>query len=240
MTFPAIAIVVEGLLFRENLRQHFKQGMIIFVIVALPFVIQFLLLGALHQPQTPADHEGTISRLHSYYEKAGLTLPEVVLTQCRVWFSYLFAIVAPFVQNTQLIKPEIISRSLWNPPATAAAALGILGLVGAAVGLSKKHPVGALGILFVLVTLLPESLLIPQYLFCGYRAILPMAGVLMVAADALAALRSRPDKWARQLAILVPILLVVCLSAFTFSQAKRWNAFSFWQDAYASSAGILP
>jgi tetratricopeptide (TPR) repeat protein len=111
--------------------------------------------------------------------------------------------------------------------------LGILGLAGAAVGLSKKRPLASLGILFFFVTIAPESLLIPQYLFCGYRAVLPMAGVLMVAADGLAALLTRQEKRVTQLAFLMPLLLIVCLSTTTFSQAKKWNPLSVWTDAYA-------
>lgn len=233
MSLPVVAIVSEWILFRKNLRHQIRQSLTIVLIVAVPFLIHFLLVHALQQPDTPPDHEGILNRLHAYYDKVEITFPEIVLTESRVWFSYLLGIVAPFAQATQLLRSETISRSLSNPPLTAVAALGIAALVGTALAMTKKRPLSALGILFFLITLAPESLLIPQYLFCGYRAILPMAGVLMVFADVLVAMLSSPRKRLRQLAVAMPLLLVAGFSIVTFSQAKRWNPFSFWQEAYA-------
>jgi protein O-mannosyl-transferase len=233
LSFPAIAMIVEWVLFRGSIRDHMKHSITIVLVVAVPFVIQSILQLALQRPETPGDLAGTLARLQSYQEQAGLTFLEIVLTQCRVWFSHVSTITVPFVQGTPLLRAEIVSRSLWEPPATMAAALGLVALAGAAVGLSRTRPMSALGIVFFMVALLPESLLIPQYLFCGYRAILPMAGVLMIAADGLATLLTMRHKRAQLLAVAAPLLAVLCLSLTTFSQAKRWNPFSFWQDEYA-------
>jgi protein O-mannosyl-transferase len=232
-TFPLVALLTEMVLFRQNLRQLGRRALVIAALTVPPLIVTFVLTYAFSGLETSADQRGIVERVFLFYGKAGLEPGEVFLSECRIFFSYLFTIVAPFSEQLQLLKAEIISRSLVNPPVTLAAVAGVVGLVGTAIGLWARRPLVALGILFFIVSLLPESFLIPQYLFFGHRPVLPMVGVLMVAVDALATLWARPEKWARQLAVVAPVLLVACLSATTFSQAKRWNPFSFWQDAYA-------
>ncbi len=233
MSFPVTAIVAEWVLFRGNVRQHLRQAIPIALIVALPFLFSFCLLSALHQPQTPRDHDGYRQPFACILSKGGADfsegtvdrVPRVVLLSLHDHCSLRLQRTAAQSRSHLTIPVEPSGNRCRGPWHRLSC--------GSRSAAFKETPVGSLGILFFLITLLPESLMIPQYLFCGYRAILPMAGVLMVLADALATLRARPEKSARQLAVFVPVVLIVCLGAFTFSQAKRWNPFSFWKDAYA-------
>ena len=232
-TFPLVALLTEIILFRQDTRQLFRHALAIAGITGPPLFATFILTYVLASPQTAVDQRGIVERVIFFYGKAGIEPLEVLLTECRVLFSYLFVIVAPFFRQLQLLKAEIVSRSLLSPPVTLAAVAGVVGLVAAAVACLRRKPLICLGILFFLVSLVPESFLIPQYLFFGHRPILPMIGVLMVLADVLATMLTRPGYWARQLAVLAPLLVVACLSFTTFSQAGKWNPFLFWQDAYA-------
>ncbi|MEW6349007.1 MAG: tetratricopeptide repeat protein [Thermodesulfobacteriota bacterium] len=107
------------------------------------------------------------------------------------------------------------------------------------------HPVPAFGILFFFVTLLPESTLIPQYLFFGYRAILPMVGLLLVVGWGLDRMHQRLGPSAGRLAL--PAVMATALLVFgttTLFQTKRWSPPDFWADEYANlpelSARIEP
>jgi tetratricopeptide (TPR) repeat protein len=167
-----------------------------------------------------------------YYQLAGITFAEVVLTQCRVAFWYLYTILVPWSTGVDLLYPCVISKSLLSPPATAAGLAGVIILVILGLKLMRKHPVPAFGIFFFLIVLAPESLLIPQYLFCGYRAVLPMAGVLFVLAAVVAqGMTARAGKWRPMVATVLGVF-IVCLAAMTFVQARSWSPLRVWKHAY--------
>lgn len=56
-------------------------------------------------------------------------------------------------------------------------------LLTVAIYLLRKRPLSGFGLLFFLVNISPEYLLVPQYAFFGYRASLPMPGLLLIVAD---------------------------------------------------------
>ena len=135
--------------------------------LAIPVCIAYLLIiHGLHGPQS--DHaEGIVSRLLSHYGGVGPSWAQVALTESRVFFSYLGMIVFPFVWPVHLIEPMTYSLSLFDPPITALTFLGALGLVATGIALFRKQPLWSFGILFFFITLIPESFLVPQYLYFG-------------------------------------------------------------------------
>jgi protein O-mannosyl-transferase len=236
VTVPVVLLMAELILFRQNFRQLFRTAVII-GLVALPLAAIYATLTAnLYGPESV--HETRIvRRLLEYYSDGGLTPVQVVLTECRVFFSYLRAIVAPFPDGLHLVKAEIISRSLLPPPSTLPAVAGMIGLIGAGIGLCRKKPLASFGILFFVITLAPESLLIPQFLFFGYRPILPMAGFLLVVAQALAELtklnqRLLHEKLPALAAGTGVLALFISFGAVTWYQAKNWNPGQFWERAF--------
>jgi tetratricopeptide (TPR) repeat protein len=94
----------------------------------------------------------------------------------------------------------------------------------------------AFGILFFLVVLVPECLLIPLYLFFGYRAIIPMGGVFLVLGGAFLGLiqflkatpRSKVFGAVTAALVVVP---VIALGATTWSISRHWSPLSFWKTA---------
>ncbi len=196
-----------------------------------PLVVSLWVAHAFHDPES-AYPQGVVSRLVQYYRSAAITPVEVALTECRLVFWYLLTIVAPFRSGVEIITPCVVSRSLWSPPITVAGVAGVGVLMTLGVALARSHPLPSFGILFFLITLAPESLLIPQYLFCGYRAILPMAGVLLVCGAVVLGFFSRSRIRGARLATLgIFVGITVGLAMMTVTEAEQWNPLLIWKKA---------
>lgn len=232
-TIPVVFGLAEVTLFRQNFRDLLKRALVV-ALITLPPVFAYILVTRYFHGSAGANTWEIVSRLSDYYKFSGQTFLQVALTESRILFSYLFMILAPFYFTPEFMRAETVSASLFNPPVTLAACAGVFALIGIGLGLLRKMPLIAFGILFYIVVLIPESLLIPQYLFFGYRAILPMAGVLLViGAGTLALLNwgraNLPVRAFRPAVALVSILPVLCVGAVTFSLAKNWSALQFWK-----------
>jgi protein O-mannosyl-transferase len=240
VTIPVVLGLTEVTLFRQNLRDLVKRALLVALITLPPIIAYIFVTRYLYGPSGENSWE-IFSRIAGYYKYSGQTPLQVVLTESRVLFSYLFMGLAPFFFTPEFIRAEIVSTSLLNPPVTLLACAGVITLVGVGIGLLRKKPLISFGILFYVVVLIPECLLIPQYLFFGYRAILPMAGVLLViGAGTLALLNwGRANLSARAFrptVALASIFPLICVSVTTFSQARNWSALEFWR----SPASQLP
>lgn len=236
-TVPAVLLLTEFTILGQTIRQSVRRILIIAAII-LPSVIGYLMVtSTLHSPESELV-QGVGARLLDHYKYGGVSIAEVIMTQCRIFFSYVFMMLFPFVRDVEFMRAEIISRSLLDPPVTLAALCGVVALVAGAVLLVRRSPLISFGILFMFVSVLPESLLIPQYLFFGYRAVLPMAGLLLIigvgmlyAAEWVRDRISPPAfRTAATAALLVPL---VVFASVTTLRASRWNHVSFWQDLAA-------
>lgn len=229
-TFPALIILAELILFRQGLRELLKKALPIAAIVLPVAAIYLLATHYLHGSGSLLG-KGVFNRIVGHYTYVGTSPVDVALTEARVLFSYLGMILVP--HDLEFMRPEIISRSLLNPPSTLAACLGWVGLLGLSIALVRKKPLVSFGILFYIISLLPESLLIPQYLFFGYRAILPALGVLLILGEAMLALLAWSREGQRSKALRVSmataasVVLIVC-GALTYSQAGNWSPETFW------------
>jgi len=237
VTFPVVAAAAEIAIFRQGLREFVKRCLVIALIVLPAVVVSAVATLALHAAQSehPA---GILTRLAAYYREGGISVSEATMTACRELFLYLWMIVAPFAQTLTFIRAEAVSRSLWEPPATAFACAGIALLFAVALAIRRRFPLAAFGILFFLITPLPESLLIPQYLYFGYRAILPMAGVLIVlgwiAVEAVSRSGHALTRAVRPVLIAGIFAAIMAFGFQTLDQARRWGPLGFWQTAYST------
>lgn len=236
VTVPAILLLAEATLFRGNLKDLGRSVLRIGALVLLPLLLYFAVTNYLAGPESRELHH-VVKRLTGYYEYAGLSLAEVLLTESRVFFIYLTTILLPIPGTVTLIKAMNISGSLLSPPITVAACTGVAGLVGFGIYLIRRRPVTAFGILFFVISLIPESTLIPYYLFFGYRAILPMAGVFMILGEVmlrvLAARRAESGIAPSNIALGVfSGLALAGLLTVTHLQAVSWNPLTFWIQAY--------
>jgi tetratricopeptide (TPR) repeat protein len=241
ITLPVVMVLMELILYRQDFSHLLRRAGAICLIIAPSFVMYLVLTHALQSADTPSDMQGVFQRLFLYYRKANITPLEVALTQCRVMLVHLSTILAPGLQDLQLLRAETISRTLWNPPLTWAAVLALIGLLGTSAALCRRAPAASLGILFFFVALAPESFLIPQYLYCGYRGVLPMAGVMLVVAQAMMELFERIEKKAIKIgtcaACLVPLVWVGFVS---FWEAHKWDPLPVWKTAFENLPSYGP
>jgi tetratricopeptide (TPR) repeat protein len=236
LTLPIVLLLAEAILFRTSCKQLFNRAVAI-GLLTLPALIAYLLVAhALHKP-TSLEPQGIMNRLQQHYLQSGLSPVQVLMTECRVFFSYLFMMLVPFHDNVQLIRVETVSKTLWNPPSTLVACTGLIGLMAFGVAMVRKAPALAFGILFTTVVMTPELILSPQYLFFGHRAIMPMAGVLMLLGQVIL----HPISWSRHrmperavagLWATIAVAVVASIGVTTVAKAARWNPSDFWKDAY--------
>ncbi|MEW6532479.1 MAG: tetratricopeptide repeat protein [Thermodesulfobacteriota bacterium] len=234
-TLPALMVLAELTVFRQPIRPLLKRAGTI-GLVLLPSVVLYLgITRILYGMHSEVEH-GVFERLTLYYATGGLSIAEVVMTQCRIFFSYLSMMLFPFMGDVEFMRAEIISRSLLDPPETLLAVAGVVALAAAGFALIRRSPVVAFGILFMGSSLLPESMLIPQYLFFGYRAILPMGGLLLIAARGILpvaqwVVEKRVTARSIRYAAAVGVLIALAgLGWVTAERAGRWTHISFWQD----------
>jgi len=236
-TLPVVMILAELTLFRQGFRQIIRRAIIIATITAPVMLIYFLVTPLLHGTTT-VHPPGVLTRLLVYYRQSEWTPVQVAMTECRVLFRYLAMVAAPFVHGIQFIRAETISTSLWRPPVTLAACVGIIGLVGLGLAFVRRKPLCVFGVFFFFIAVAPESTLVPHYLFFGYRPILPMAGLLLILGAVILRLMqwggSRiPERAFKPVAALILIIPLVCLGATSVSSAGKWNPLQLWKDAYS-------
>lgn len=242
VALPAI-LLLAGIVFFRDTRKTVLVQAAVFSAVALICVGFLSFLERAHGNE--AFSPGIVNTMTRYYEESELTLGQALLTQSRVIFQYISGVLFPTQATVQLVAPQVMSRSLLNPPITAVAAMGALGLVTAGVALLRKRPLFAFGILFFIINLLPESLLVPQYQFFGYRAILPMLGLILAATDlALAAVEAAASRRGRGViasGVVGATLVLIAISGhLTREKADLWaEPTRFWADAVNRSSSDI-
>jgi tetratricopeptide (TPR) repeat protein len=231
-TLPLAMILMEVTLFRQSWKETCRKALTLGLFMVPAALLYLAITRFLHQPDSELV-QGIVPRLIDHYQQSGLQWWEVILTECRVFFSYVGMMLFPVPANMEFMRSEVISRSLLDPPVTGPAVAGVSALVATGVILIRRKPIIAFGILFMFLSLAPESLLIPQYLNFGYRAILPMAGLLLVLGYGLLAVIGRweareSSERLRTALVAAALIPVVSLAVLTAVQAKRWNYVSFW------------
>jgi tetratricopeptide (TPR) repeat protein len=166
-----------------------------------------------------------------------VALIDVVLTQCRVLFQYLSVTLVPLPEKVQLVAPQVLSRGILEPPITLPAVILTAALIACGIYLLKKRPLSGFGVLFYVLNLIPEALLVPQYAFFGYRAVLPMAGLCLVLTDcgiaALDAVRgSRMQRRVRLGLLGLTAAVVALMGTVSVERARIWSdEVRFWKEA---------
>ncbi len=121
-------------------------------------------------------------------------------------------------------------------PAAIAGVIGAVSFTGLGLYLLRRRPLAGFGILFFLINLLPEALLVPQYLFVVYRAMLPMVGILIAGADGLnfvlGEIRHSRLKTTLKAAFAIVLTFSVALMAWsTVLKARAWqDPIVLWND----------
>jgi protein O-mannosyl-transferase len=236
IAFPAILLLVELAFFNARLPDLLKRSAVGGSVV----LIAVLALSFAERPHgNMVNHGGIFGTIARYYVEGGLTLAQVAMGQCVVFFEYLKMVVLPLPSNVHLISGQIVPSSITDPPSTAAAVAGVVGLACfAGVYLLRRRPLVGFGLLFFIITLLPEALLVPQYLFFGYRVFVPIFGLLLIAADGILSLLDLPQNATGRLSVKVGLVstlavIVLLMSCATVSKEALWmDPVFFWKDVY--------
>ncbi len=232
VAMPFVMILAEIAFFRDTRRTIIARSAVILAVA----LISVAFLSFLESPHGLQESSGIVETLARYYRESRMTVAEVALTQCRVLFSYLGMILFPFPSSVRLFSPQIISKSLLDPAGTLPALVGTGVLVITSLYMLRRRPLTGFGLLFFLLNLLPESLLVPQYQFFGYRVVLPMAGLLLVVADLLMTLMERIRSSSRRVPVTVGLLVayaavIVFMVSTTVTKARLWtNPVAFWKE----------
>ncbi len=244
ITLPVMLVLAELILLKQSFRQVIRRAVAIGFIVLPSLLVYLLVVRSLYGPDSLVP-QGVPARLAEHFSLSGLSILGLVRTECRVLFSYLYIIVAPFLSNLQLFNPQVISGSLLDPPETVFAVLGLALLLAMALILWRRKPLTSFGLLFFIITVIPESLLNPQYLFFSFRAILPMVGLLLVLADAILSVldfaRERHIGKAGVLAVAVAFTVYVpLLAATTVGQARSWEPRALFEAHFQRLPPLSP
>jgi len=196
-------LVIEFFLLRPNavpVPRHYKYWLGLMVVLPILLVLAHLVSQAAEFAL-------------SYETFRDFSLTERLLTEARILFDYLHAILLPRVHGTGLYHDDyLISTGLLSPPTTLLAILGIVGLIGGSVILRRQHPVLAFGIMWFFAGHLLESTAIPIELYFEHRNYLPMLGPLFVAVY-YAMMLTGQIKLITRGAVLVLILILPVLTA---------------------------
>lgn len=233
-TLPLVLLIAEIALFRQPWKALAARAAV-FCGVLIACIGLVSVLQHPHGKETLG--AGVMETLTIYYQESGLTPVSVLLTQCRVLFRYLAMILVPLPSSLLLTNPQIVARSIFDPSGTLFAVLGAAAVIVLGIFLLKKRPAAGFGIVFFMVNLVPEAVLVPQYSFFAYRAVLPMLGVLLVVADVASlvanALASKPKlRLIRAVLVALAVAGLLFAAGVTSIRATVWSdGIRFWREA---------
>ena len=156
---------------------------------------------------------------------------DYLLTQPRVWLTYLRLVILPINQN--LDYDFAVSQSLID----ASTLFGVAGLALVALAgfkFFRTSRVLSFGIFWFMLALLPESSLLPlPDVIYEHRVYLPMVGISIFAAFAL---QHFTRKWGTTGVAALVIGIVGALGLTTFERNKVWSTeITLWQDVIKKS-----
>jgi tetratricopeptide (TPR) repeat protein len=155
-----------------------------------------------------------------------------LLTQPSVFWTYLRLTILPLHQNLDYNYPVTITPGF----SSLMGILFIAGLLALTLRLFRRFRLVSFGICFFILSLLPESSIIPlEDIIFEHRLYLPIAGFCFFMAGALFYLLI-PSR--RKMLIAASVLLIISYSVLTFERNKVWkNEFSLWSDVISKSPG---
>ena len=151
---------------------------------------------------------------------------EYMLTQPRVWLTYLGLFVLPVGQN--LDYDFVISRSLFElSTLLSVAALALMAFVGFKLFRSRRAL--SFGIFWFLLTLLPESSILPlPDVIYEHRLYLPMVGLSVFS---VLLIHELTKKWNSKALLALLLTVVGLLGWATFERMKVWaDDITLWSD----------
>ncbi len=180
-----------------------------------------------------------IAWFQSNYDRRPFTLFERVSTEWRVIIYYCTLLFLPLPSRLNLDYDFPLSVSLFNPPATAASLLIIIGLIYVAIYIAKKEPLISFFILWFFINLVVESTIVALDLVYDHRLYLPGIGIFIIVIWGLErAIHHSAPRLRLPLKIGVLAILVINLSMMTYERNKAWQSvISILEDVVKKSPG---
>lgn len=216
---PALCLVVELSLSREPLPLSARRLRAVFFLsaLALPAVAVIAYLGL---------HPGA---LLDGYQDWDFTWQQRVLTQPRVLFDYIGAILVPYSPGMGLYTDDFShSVGLLQPPNTLIAIVGLGAITALAVWQRRKFPLAFMGWLFFLVAHAVEASPLPLEMHYEHRNYLPSFGLLLAVAGLLApvfTMRPRNKRAPAGMLGIAACALALVLAVATFGRVLVWQSF---------------
>jgi len=172
----------------------------------------------------------------SGYAGRSFTVGERLLSELRVTWIYLGLALLPAPSRFNLLYDLPLSHSLLDPPTTALAALGLLGLAGLAIATARRVPLLSFGLAWAGLQLLLESAILPLALVFEHRMLLPSVGLAAAAGGGLVqAFRGRVAP-----ALAVGLVAVLALGLASRARNAVWSdELQLWSDVVAKSPGLV-
>jgi tetratricopeptide (TPR) repeat protein len=221
---PFIIILYEGFFFRDIDAAWLKKHLYVpFVVVIAAAILLFAFYN-----QNPID------AITKGYEFRPFSLQERVLTEGRVIFFYLSLLIFPYPGRLNLLHDVSLSQSLFDPPTTILAILGLVALVLLAIRLAGKERLLSFCIVWFLVTMFMESSFFPLEIIFEHRMYLP--SMLVILLFVLLGRRYLPSG---KVALAVIVIIIAVFSFLTYERNKTWgNGLTFWQDCLQKSPDL--
>jgi hypothetical protein len=220
---PALCAIVELIVFRPTAgvrRSIWSSAFIVLTLVLPAFTAVVLMLM-----QSPFITAG--------YSDRAFSLTERLLTEARVLWDYVFAIVLPGGQHLGFYHDDFpISRGLFTPTTTVLAICGWLAAMAAAWRLRDKVPGLALGLGIFLIGQALESSVFPLMIYFEHRNYLPAIGIIWAALSMLAAAARQISPMMRQTTPVFSAAALMLVSALIVGTSTR-------ATVWASERGII-
>jgi len=220
ITVPAMILSLEWIFFpgKNNKR------LIVFLIGA-GFLLYVLFTKLVH-----ADLKMLMQTYHSEsHEGDILTLPGYVLTQMRVFLTFLRLLILPIHQALDYDYP--VSTDLFHPLLTLVGLIVMVSIVGLIVAFKKNYPVIAFGLSWVLITFSINMVPRVNVIFEHKLYLISYGFFLALGASLPLLVKNRSTL----LKILYSIIIV--LSILSFERNKVWaSELTLWQ----SNVNIFP
>lgn len=221
VVLPFLILLYEWFFFQHASRKWLSKGIVL-------FLFTLLFLGVFIYFYTGKD---PVSFILNSYRNRPFTLSQRLMTELRVVVFGLGLILFPHPARLNLDHQIPLSTSFLNPITTTFSAVSLVLLFVLAFYTAKKSPLFSFGILWFLISLLPESSFLGIELFFEHRLYFP--GLFMIPGIVFLVFQVIPEN---KKAIAGIVLILLVFSAWSWQRNQIWrDAVTLFEDSAEKS-----
>ena len=226
ITLPLMILFVEGFVlprvYGDKLRGRKHVIALLLLIYLLLTVIilyfyGFKVVTMLFSERISESHHGDI-----------LTLPRYILTQARVWMTFLRLIILPLNQNLDYDFP--MSHSLLRPWTTFVSLLGLCLMIFYAIKERRHQPIVTFGLFWFFISI--SANLVPRrHVIFEHKMYLSSIGLCLVLSVIIFYFFRKPRQY-----LIATMTIALILGVLTFQRNKVWRyEVTLWEDIIKKS-----